>query len=170
MVEETNVTQEVEEVKAEEPLTIEKVKNMLDERFAEEKEALVATIVDEVKTELKKVEESYEVEEIEDAVKPEEEDEEELKEDVSEPEVEVVKESITIDEDKIVNDITERILESLGEKRDVSGTKTEAALKESAEPEPEEAKPFTSEEAAKFIINDMNKRDPLSRAINEAIN
>ena len=184
MAEEEKITQAVGEVKEEEPLTIEKVKNMLDERFAEEKEALVATIVDEVKTELKKVEESFEVEEIEDAVKPEEEEEEpkegasedgaseeegDAKEEEEEKEEKEVKESITIDEDKIVNDITERILESLGEKRDVSGTKTEEALKESAEPE-EEHKPFTSEEAAKFIINDINRRDPLARAINEARN
>ena len=202
------------EVKEEDSLTIDKVKDMLDERFAEEKEVLVATVVEEVKTELKKlndkVEETFK---IEDAVKKEEkkskakgeseeEEDEEPKAGASEdnseseekPEAEgegeggaskeeeeeddkkkkdkkEVKESApVIDEDKIVESITERILDSLGEKRDVTGTKTEAALKNDSTEEVEEAKPFTSEEAAKLIINDMNRRDPLARAINEAIN
>lgn len=196
------------EVKEEDSLTIDKVKDMLDERFAEEKEVLVATVVEEVKTELKKlndkVEETFK---IEDAVKKEEKkskakgesEEEEPKagasgdnsESEEKPEAEgegegeggaseeededkkkkQVKESApVIDEDKIVESITERILDSLGEKRDVSGTKTEAALQESTEEVADEVKPFTSEEAAKLIINDMNKRDPLARAINEAIN
>ena len=204
------------EVKDEDSLTIDKVKDMLDERFAEEKEVLVATVVEEVKTELKKlndkVEETFK---IEDAVKKEEkkskakgeseeEEEEEPKAGASEdnseseekPEAEEegegegeggaseeededkkkkdkkkVKESApVIDEDKIVESITERILDSLGEKRDVTGTKTEAALKNDSTEKVEEAKPFTSEEAAKLIINDMNRRDPLARAINEAIN
>lgn len=205
------------EVKDEDSLTIDKVKDMLDERFAEEKEVLVATVVEEVKTELKKlndkVEETFK---IEDAVKKEEkkpkakggaseEEEEEPKangeseekpegESEEKPEAEEegegeggaskeeeedkkkkdkkkVKESApVIDEDKIVESITERILDSLGEKRDVTGTKTEAALKNDSTTEVEEAKPFTSEEAAKLIINDMNRRDPLARAINEAIN
>lgn len=195
------------EVKEEESLTIDKIKDMLDERFAEEKEVLVATVVEEVKTELKKlndkVEETFK---IEDAVKKEEEkpkakggdSEEEGEEpkasasDEEKPEAEgegegeggaskeeededkkkkEVKESApVINEDKIIESITERILDSLGEKRDVTGTKTEAALKESADTQEEEVKPFTSEEAAKLIINDMNKKDPLTRAINEAIN
>lgn len=199
-----------EDVKEEDSLTIDKVKDMLDERFAEEKEVLVATVVEEVKTELKKlndkVEETFK---IEDAVKKEEkkskktegesgEEEEEPKagasgeekpeaeeegegeggaskekedEDKKKKENKKVKESApVIDEDKIVESITERILDSLGEKRDVTGTKTEAALKNDSTEEVEEAKPFTSEEAAKLIINDMNRRDPLARAINEAIN
>ncbi len=200
------------EVKEEDSLTIDKVKDMLDERFAEEKEALVATVVEEVKTELKKINEKVEESfKIEDAVKKEKEkpkakgeSEEEEKpkagasEDNSEseekPESEgegeggaskeededeakkkkenkKVKESASvIDEDKIINSITERILNSLGEKRSVSDTKTEAVLKNDSIEEVEEAKPFTSEEAAKLIINDMNRRDPLARAINEAIN
>lgn len=212
-MEDNNMTEEEkkvksEEVKEEDSLTIDKVKDMLDERFAEEKEVLVATVVEEVKTELKKlndkVEETFK---IEDAVKKEEEkpkakgeseeDEEEPKAGASDekPEAEEgegeggaskeeeeedeedkkkkdkgVKASIEIDEDKIVESITERILDSLGEKRNVTGTKTEAALKNDSTEEVEEAKPFTSEEAAKLIINDMNKRDPLARAINEAIN
>lgn len=96
----------------------------------------------------------------------EEEDDDKKKKDKKE-----VKESApVIDEDKIIESITERILDSLGEKRDVTGTKTEAALKESTEEVADEVKPFTSEEAAKLIINDMNKKDPLARAINEAIN
>ena len=196
------------EVKEEDSLTIDKVKDMLDERFAEEKEVLVATVVEEVKTELKKlndkVEETFKIEDAvkkEDEKKPkakgESEEEEEPKAGASEdnseseekPEAEgegeggaskeeeedkkkkQVKESApVIDEDKIVESITERILDSLGEKRDVSGTKTEAALQESTEEVADEVKPFTSEEAAKLIINDMNKRDPLARAINEARN
>lgn len=193
-----------ENVKEEDSLTIDKVKDMLDERFAEEKEVLVATVVEEVKTELKKlndkVEETFK---IEDAVKKEdkkkakgesEEGEEKPKGDASgeeKPEAEEegegeggaseeeedkkkkqkVKESAPIiDEDKIVESITEKILDSLGEKRTVTDTKTEAALKNDSTEEVEEAKPFTSEEAAKLIINDMNRRDPLARAINEAIN
>lgn len=188
------------DVKEEDSLTIDKVKDMLDERFAEEKEVLVATVVEEVKTELKKlndkVEETFKIEDAVKNEKPkakgesEKEDEEEPKADASDeekPEAEgegeeggaskeedekkkdkEVKASIEIDEDKIVESITERILDSLGEKRNVTGTKTEVALKESTEEV--EAKPFTSEEAAKLIINDMNRRDPLARAINEAIN
>lgn len=192
------------DVKEEDSLTIDKVKNMLDERFAEEKEVLVATVVEEVKTELKKlngkVEETFK---IEDAVKEdkkkakgesEEEEEEKPKagasgeekpeaeeegeggaskeeEDKKKKDKKEVKESApVIDEDKIVESITERILDSLGEKRDVTSTKTEAALKNDSTEEVKEAKPFTSEEAAKLIINDMNRRDPLARAINEAIN
>lgn len=219
--EENNMAEEEKKVNPEEvvkeendSLTIDKVKDMLDERFAEEKEVLVATVVEEVKTELKKlndkVEETFK---IEDAVKKEEkkskakgeseeEEDEEPKAGASEdnseseekPEAEgeaegegaskeededknkkdkkEVKESApVIDEDKIVESITERILDSLGEKRDVTGTKTEAALKnDSTEEVADEVKPFTSEEAAKLIINDMNRRDPLARAINEAIN
>ena len=187
------------EVKEEDSLTIDKVKDMLDERFAEEKEVLIATVVEEVKTELKKlndkVEETFK---IEDAVKgekkPKEEEEpkagasdeekpeaegegegegasEEEEDDKKKKDKKEVKESApVIDEDKIIESITERILDSLGEKRDVTGTKTEAALKESTEEVADEVKPFTSEEAAKLIINDMNRRDPLARAINEAIN
>lgn len=217
-MEDNNMADEEKKVKSEDvkeendSLTIDKVKDMLDERFAEEKEVLVATVVEEVKTELKKlndkVEETFK---IEDAVKKEEEkkpkakgeseeEEEEPKAGASEdnseseekPEAEgeeeggaskeededkkkkdkkKVKESApVIDEDKIVESITERILDSLGEKRDVTGTKTETALKNDSTEEVEEAKPFTSEEAAKLIINDMNRRDPLARAINEAIN
>lgn len=216
-MEDNNMAEEEKKVKSEDvkeendSLTIDKVKDMLDERFAEEKEVLVATVVEEVKTELKKlndkVEETFK---IEDAVKKEEkkskakgeseEEEEEPKAGASEdnseseekPEAEgeeeggaseeededkkkkdkkEVKESApVIDEDKIVESITERILDSLGEKRDVTGTKTEAALKNDSTEEVEEAKSFTSEEAAKLIINDMNRRDPLARAINEAIN
>ena len=209
-MEDNNMAEEEKKVKSEEvvkeendSLTIDKVKDMLDERFAEEKEVLVATVVEEVKTELKKlndkVEETFK---IEDAVKKEEKkpkekgesEEEEPKADEEKPEAEEegegeggaseeededkkkkdkkeVKESApVIDEDKIVESITERILDSLGEKRDVTGTKTEAALKESTDTQEDEVKPFTSEEAAKLIINDMNKRDPLARAINEARN
>ena len=207
-----NMTEEEKKVKSEDvkeendSLTIDKVKDMLDERFAEEKEVLVATVVEEVKTELKKlndkVEENFK---IEDAVKKEDkkkakgesgEEEEEPKAGASgeeKPEAEgegegeggaskeeeegkkkkdkeVKASAPVIDEDKIVESITERILDSLGEKRDVTGTKTEAALKNDSTEEVEEAKPFTSEEAAKLIINDMNRRDPLARAINEAIN
>ena len=198
------------EVKEEDSLTIDKVKDMLDERFAEEKEVLVATVVEEVKTELKKlndkVEETFKIEDAVKNEKPkakgksEKEEEEEPKAGASEdnseseekPEAEgeeeggaseeededkkkkdkkKVKESApVIDEDKIIESITERILDSLGEKRDVSNTKTEAVLKESADTQEDEVKPFTSEEAAKLIINDMNRRDPLARAINEAIN
>ena len=213
-MEDNNMAEEEKKVKSEEvvkeendSLTIDKVKDMLDERFAEEKEVLVATVVEEVKTELKKlndkVEETFK---IEDAVKKEDkkkakgesgEEEEEPKAGASgeeKPEAEgegegeggaskeeeegkkkkdkkKVKESApVIDEDKIVESITERILDSLGEKRNVTGTKTEAALKNDSTEEVEEAKPFTSEEAAKLIINDMNRKDPLTRAINEAIN
>ena len=200
------------EVKEKDSLTIDKIKDMLDERFAEEKEVLVATVVEEVKTELKKINEKVEESfKIEDAVKKEkekpkakgeseeeekpkagasednseseekpetegegeggaskEEDEEEAK---KKKENKKVKESApVIDEDKIINSITERILNSLGEKRSVSDTKTETVLKNDLTEEVEEAKPFTSEEAAKLIINDMNRRDPLARAINEAIN
>ena len=197
MVEEEKKTNP--EVKEEDSLTIDKVKDMLDERFAEEKEVLIATVVEEVKTELKKlndkVEETFK---IEDAVKgekkPKEEEEpkagasdeekpeaegegegegasEEEDDDKKKKDKKEVKESApVIDEDKIIESITERILDSLGEKRDVTGTKTEAALKESTEEVADEVKPFTSEEAAKLIINDMNRRDPLARAINEAIN
>ena len=209
-MEDNNMAEEEKKVKSEEvvkeendSLTIDKVKDMLDERFAEEKEVLVATVVEEVKTELKKlndkVEETFK---IEDAVKKEEKkpkekgesEEEEPKADEEKPEAEEegegeggaseeededkkkkdkkeVKESApVIDEDKIVESITERILDSLGEKRDVTGTKTEAVLKESTDTQEDEVKPFTSEEAAKLIINDMNRRDPLARAINEARN
>ena len=163
-----------EEVKEEEPLTIDKVKEMLDERFAEEKEALVATVVEEVKTELKKEEEASE-EKVEEAVEEKPEDEESKEggsegEGDSEEDKEIKDAAPVINEDKIIESITERILDSLGEKRDVTSTKTEAALKNDSTEEVEEAKPFTSEEAAKLIINDMNRKDPLTRAINEAIN
>lgn len=215
--EDKNMAEEEKKVKSEDvkeendSLTIDKVKDMLDERFAEEKEVLIATVVEEVKTELKKlndkVEETFK---IEDAVKKEKEEpkakggaskedeeepkekggaseeekpegeseekggaseEEEKEEDKKKKDKKEVKESApVIDEDKIIESITERILDSLGEKRDVTGTKTEAALKESTKEVADEVKPFTSEEAAKLIINDMNKKDPLARAINEAMN
>jgi hypothetical protein len=203
-----------EEVKEEEALTIDKVKEMLDERFAEEKEALVATVVEEVKTEVKKEAEASKEEKIEEAFdeKPEDGEEdkkveddfskEEVKDSVEESEEvelsapvidedklvdsiterildslgekreEEIKDSVEdkevkLDEDKIVESLTEKILNSIGEKRDVSGTKTETALQEPADTQ-EEDKPFTSEEAAKLIINDLNKKDPLTRAVNEA--
>jgi hypothetical protein len=202
-----------EEVKEEEPLTIDKVKEMLDERFAEEKEALVATVVEEVKTELKKeaeaseekvedafeekpedgegdekVEDDFSKEEVKDSVEKSEEvelsapviDEDKLVDSITkrildslgEKREEEIKDSVEdkevkLDEDKIVESLTEKILNSIGEKRDVSGTKTETALQEPADTQ-EEDKPFTSEEAAKLIINDLNKKDPLTRAVNEA--
>ena len=217
-MEENNMVDEKkpEEVKEEEPLTIDKVKEMLDERFAEEKEALVATVVEEVKTELKKEKEASE-EKVEEAVeeKPEEDEEkpevgdseekgdseeEDKKEDeevklsapvidedklvnsitekilnsLGEKREEEIKDSVEdkevkLDEDKLVESLTERILNSIGEKRNVSSTKTEKALQESADAQDED-KPFTSEEAAKLLINDMNRKDPLARAINEARN
>lgn len=178
----TDDNKAVEEVQ--EPLTIEKVKEMLDERFAEEKQSIIDEVLNEVKNIIdnseEKPEEEKKVEEASES--PEEEDkkdEEEIKEVASEEEEEEeekeVKESaeptvnINLDSDDIVNKLADKIFSNLENKRDLSLSATSQAIKDSASTE-EEDKKFTTDEAAKMIIRSMDKKDPLVRAIKDAAN
>ena len=145
-----------EEPKTEEdePLTIEKVKEMMDERFAEEKQSIIETVLDEVKNMLNNKGE-------------EDDDVPAAKGDVKQSVEPTVK--VELDTDDIVEKLSAKLFDDLNQRRDTSTTKMEQAVKE----EPVSTEPvktgMTSEEAAKMIIQKMDSTDPLSRAINQSL-
>ena len=143
-----------EEPKEDEPLTIEKVKEMMDERFAEEKQSIIETVLEEVKNMLNNKDE-------------EEDNAPAAKGDVKQSVEPTVK--VELDADDIVEKLSAKLFDDLNQRRDTSTTKMEQAVKE----EPVSTEPvktgMTSEEAAKMIIQKMDSTDPLSRAINQSL-
>ena len=139
-----------EQEKENEPLTEEKVKEMIDEALAEKEQSIIETVLNEVKNMLNNKEDEAE-----------EEPKKEVKESV-EPTVKV-----ELDTDELVTKLSAEIFGELDNRRDTNNTKFEQATKE-VTPEPE-VKKFTSAEAAKMIIQKMDETDPLSRAINQSL-
>ena len=146
--------QEEPKTEEDEPLTIEKVKEMMDERFAEEKQSIIETVLDEVKNMLNNKGE-------------EDDDAPAAKGDVKQSVEPTVK--VELDADDIVEKLSAKLFDDLNQRRDTSTTKMEQAVKE----EPVSTEPvktgMTSEEAAKMIIQKMDSTDPLSRAINQSL-
>lgn len=146
--------QEEPKTEEDEPLTIEKVKEMMDERFAEEKQSIIETVLDEVKNMLNNKDE-------------EDDDAPAAKGDVKQSVEPTVK--VELDADDIVEKLSAKLFDDLNQRRDTSTTKMEQAVKE----EPVSTEPvktgMTSEEAAKMIIQKMDSTDPLSRAINQSL-
>lgn len=146
--------QEEPKTEEDEPLTIEKVKEMMDERFAEEKQSIIETVLEEVKNMLNNKDE-------------EDDDAPAAKGDVKQSVEPTVK--VELDTDDIVEKLSAKLFDDLNQRRDTSTTKMEQAVKE----EPVSTEPvktgMTSEEAAKMIIQKMDSTDPLSRAINQSL-
>ena len=140
-----------EEPKEDEPLTVEKVKEMMDERFAEEKQSIIETVLAEVKDMLNN------------------NNEEDVKQSIETTPQEPVEPTVKVelDSDELAEKLSSKIFEGLTERRDVSTTKVEQSLKE--EPVEPEVKKFTSAEAAEMIIQRMDSTDPLARAINQSL-
>lgn len=167
--------QENNEEKNDEPLTREQVKEMMDERFAEEKQSIIETVLNEVKNMLNnKGEEEGEVKQ---SVKPAQEP---VKaKDIAVP-MEVQLDADEIAEkvsaklngnniDELVERTTAKVLEGLGKRRDNITTKVEQAVKEEKS-KPEEVKQgMTPEEAARMMCHTIENTDPITRAINESL-
>ena len=142
-----------EETNEDEPLTMEKVKEMMDERFAEEKQSIIETVLAEVENKLKDKEDEPEA-------KPEDK---EVKQSV-EPTIKV-----ELDSDDLVEKLSAKLFDGLTERRTTADTKLEQSIHE--EPtEPAEVKTgVTPEEAAELMIRTMEAKDPLTRAINQSL-
>ena len=165
--------QENNEEKNDEPLTREQVKEMMDERFAEEKQSIIETVLNEVKNMLNNKSEEGEVKQ---SVKPAQEP---VKEDIAVP-MEVQLDADEIAEkvsaklngnniDELVERTTAKVLEGLGKRRDNITTKVEQAVKEEKS-KPEEVKQgMTPEEAARMMCHTIENTDPITRAINESL-
>ena len=145
-----------QEEKNDEPLTADKVKEMMDERFAEEKQSIIETVLEEVKNMLNNKEGE------------EEEEEKQVKQSAESAPQEPVDPTIKVelDADELVEKLSEKLFDGLTERRTTINTKMEQSVTdESVEPE----KKFTSAEAAKMIIQKMDSTDPLARAINQSL-
>ena len=144
-----------EEEKKDEPLTMEAVKEMMDERFAEEKQSIMESVLAEVKNMLNNDDEDgEEVKQSAETVPPE----------PVEPTVKV-----ELDADELVEKLSAKIFDGLTERRDVSNTKMEQAAHEEAEEVEEVKRGMTPEEAAKMMIRSMDETDPITRAINQSL-
>jgi len=140
-------TPQQEEEKTNEPLTAEKVKEMMDERFAEEKQSIIDTVLAEVKDMLNNNNQEEDVKQS------------------AEPTV-----NIELNTDELVEKLSTKIFDGLTERRDVSGTKMEQSIQEEPEPVKETKQGMTPEEAAKMMVRSMEDTDPITRAINQALN
>ena len=151
-------TPKQEEEKSDEPLTAEKVKEMMDERFAEEKQSIIDTVLAEVKDMLNN--------------KNEEEEGEEVKQSAQTVPTEPVEPTVNIElnTDELVEKLSAKIFDGLSERRDTSNTKMEQSLKKEPEPVKETKQGMTPEEAAKMMVRSMEDTDPITRAINQALN
>lgn len=147
-----------QEEKNDEPLTAEKVKEMMDERFAEEKQSIIDTVLAEVKDMLNN--------------KNEEEEGEEVKQSAQTVPTEPVEPTVNIElnTDELVEKLSAKIFDGLSERRDTSNTKMEQSLQKEPEPVKETKQGMTPEEAAKMMVRSMEDTDPITRAINQALN
>lgn len=147
-----------QEEENDEPLTAEKVKEMMDERFAEEKQSIIDTVLAEVKDMLNN--------------KNEEEEGEEVKQSAQTVPTEPVEPTVNIElnTDELVEKLSAKIFDGLTERRDTSNTKMEQSLQKEPEPVKETKQGMTPEEAAKMMVRSMENTDPITRAINQALN
>lgn len=147
-----------QEEKNDEPLTAEKVKEMMDERFAEEKQSIIDTVLAEVKDMLNN--------------KNQEEEGEEVKQSAQTVPTEPVEPTVNIElnTDELVEKLSAKIFDGLSERRDVSNTKMEQSIQKEPEPVKETKQGMTPEEAAKMMVRSMEDTDPITRAINQALN
>lgn len=145
-----------EEEKKDEPLTMEAVKEMMDERFAEEKQSIMESVLAEVKNMLNNKDDD-EGEEVKQSA-------ETVPQEPVEPTVKV-----ELDADELVEKLSAKIFDGLTERRDVSNTKMEQAAHEEAEEVEEVKRGMTPEEAAKMMIRSMDETDPITRAINQSL-
>lgn len=145
-----------QEEENDEPLTAEKVKEMMDERFAEEKQSIIDTVLAEVKDMLNN---NNQEEDVKQSAEPEPVDT------PAEPTV-----NIELNTDELVEKLSAKIFDGLTERRDVSGTKMEQSMQKEPEPVKETKQGMTPEEAAKMMVRSMEDTDPITRAINQALN
>lgn len=150
--------QEKENENDDEPLTMEKVKEMMDERFAEEKQSIIETVLEEVKNMLNNDEE--EDKEVTQSAETAPQNPGDIPVDIK----------VELDADEIVEKLSTKLFDGLTERRDTSTTKIEQSANEETI-EPAEVKTgVTPEEAAELMIRSMDARDPITRAINQALN
>ena len=145
-----------QEEKNDEPLTAEKVKEMMDERFAEEKQSIIDTVLAEVKDMLNN---KNQEEDVKQSADPQPVDT------PAEPTV-----NIELNTDELAEKLSAKIFDGLTERRDVSNTKMEQSIQEEPEPVKETKQGMTPDEAAKMMVRSMEDTDPITRAINQALN
>ena len=153
-----------QEEENDEPLTAEKVKEMMDERFAEEKQSIIETVLDEVKNMLNNKDEKGDDApaakgDVKQSAEPQPVDT------PAEPTV-----NIELNTDELVEKLSAKIFDGLTERRDTSNTKMEQSLQKEPEPVKETKQGMTPEEAAKMMVRSMENTDPITRAINQALN
>lgn len=141
-----------------EPLTEEKVKEMMDERLAEEKQSIIDTVLAEVKDMINNKNEEKEGEEVKQSAQT-------VPTEPVEPTV-----NIELNTDELAEKVSAKIFDGLTERRDTSNTKMEQSLKKEPEPVKETKQGMTPEEAAKMMVRSMENTDPITRAINQALN
>ena len=146
-----------QEEKNDEPLTAEKVKEMMDERFAEEKQSIIDTVLAEVKDMLNN--KNQEEGDVKQSADPQPVDT------PAEPTV-----NIELNTDELAEKLSAKIFDGLTERRDVSNTKMEQSMQKEPEPVKETKQGMTPEEAAKMMVRSMEDTDPITRAINQALN
>lgn len=151
-------TPKQEEEKSDEPLTAEKVKEMMDERFAEEKQSIIDTVLAEVKDMINNKNEEKEGEEVKQSAQT-------VPTEPVEPTV-----NIELNTDELVEKLSTKIFDDLTKRRDTSNTKMEQSLKKEPEQVKETKQGMTPEEAAKMMVRSMENTDPITRAINQALN
>ena len=146
--------QENNEEKEDEPLTREQVKEMMDERFAEEKQSIIETVLNEVKNMLNnKGEEEGEVKQSAEPVQQE----------PVEPTIKV-----ELDAKELAKNISAEIFGGLEQRRDTTATKVEQATKEQSKPKAVKSG-MTPSEAARMMCRRIEETDPLTRAINQSL-
>ena len=148
------------EKETDEPLTAEAVKEMMDERFAEEKQSIIESVLAEVKDMIHKKDDD-EGEEVQQSV------DDIPQEPVSEP----VEPTINVESntDELVEKLSAKIFDGLPERRDLSTTKMEQSAQEETTETTEVKTGMTPEEAAKMMIRSMDAKDPITRAINQSL-
>ena len=147
-----------QEEENDEPLTAEKVKEMMDERLAEEKQSIIDTVLAEVKDMINNKNEEKEGEEVKQSAQT-------VPTEPVEPTV-----NIELNTDELVEKLSAKLFDGLTERRDTSNTKMEQSLKKEPEPVKETKQGMTPEEAAKMMVRSMEDTDPITRAINQALN
>lgn len=155
---ETPQPEENKEETTDEPVTLEKVKELMDERFAEEKQTIIDTVLQEVKNMLnnKDDDESADVKQSVETTEP------------AEPEPVEPTVNIELNTDEIVDKLTEKIFNGLDTRRDTTQTKMQQATQKPVEQKTEK-QGMTPEEISKMMIRNMNETDPVTRAINKAL-
>lgn len=152
---EANETPE-ENKEEDEPLTSDKVKEMIDEALAEKTKSIIETVLAEVDKKLNN--------------KNEEQGEEKTVEQSAPSDVQVPID-VKLDADEIVEKLSAKIFDGLSERRTTANTKMEQSTQNTSTPKPGEVKRgMTPEEAARMMCRRIDDTDPITRAINESLN